>query len=222
MERAGLQGWWRPGTHVVVPHGTRPPPLEGLVVHQSRQLPLDDIVPGPPRSVTVARAAIDAAGWLPTARAASGLVLAVAQQRLAGAAEMLRVLERTWRVRHTAVLREVLSDAAGLDAISELDLDRMARSVGFRDITRQMAVETPAGPVRADLGLRLADGRVVLVEVDGPSHDDPRRRLADSERDAALIALGYVVLRIPAALVRTDPEAVRRQLTALWRSQRAL
>lgn len=222
LERAGLRGWTRPGIDVVVPHGTRPPALPGLVVHQSRQLDELDIVPGTPRSVTVARAAIDAAGRLRSSRAACGLLLAVAQQRLATAPEMLTVLERTWRVRHTAALRELLSDAEGLESQAERDVERIARSVGFRDIRRQARIETPSGPVRVDLALVLVDGRIVVVEVDGPSHDDPRQRLADTERDASLIALGYVVLRIPAYLVRTDPDAVRTRLTALWRSQCAL
>lgn len=218
LERDGLKGWTRSDVHVVVPHGTKPAPLPGLVVHQSRQLPDVDIVGGPPRSVTTARAAIDAAGWLPTPRSATGLVLAVAQQRLATAQEMLLVLDRVWRVRHTPFLREVLGNAEGLDSRAELDLWRLARSVGFRDMTRQARIETPEGSVPVDLALTLPDGRRLLVEVDGPSHDDPRQRVLDAQRDARLIALGYVVLRFPAVLIRTDPESVRARLLALWRS----
>ena len=222
LERHGLRGWLRDGVHVVVPHGTRPVPLPGLVVHQSRQLPALDIAPGPPRVVTASRAAIDAAGWVSSPRAAAGLVLAVAQQKLATPAEMLTVLERVWRVRHTVLLREVLSDAEGLDSGAERDLYRIARSVGFRDLTRQVWIELPDGPTRVDLELELRDGRRVVIEADGPHHDDPMQRLRDARRDAALVAMGYVVLRFPDALIRTDPEAVRAQLAALWRSQREL
>lgn len=222
LEDRGLRGWDQPDIHTVVPHGHLPGRLPGVVVHQARNLDAIDIDPRPgPRSVTPARAAIDAAGWLRSPRSASGLVLAVAQQGLATPAQMLDVLERIWRVRHTAVLRETLVEAvAGADSLAEVDVFRMMRSIGFRDVRRQVRIETPLGPGRADLGVRLRDGRLLLVEVDGPSHDDPRRRLADQARDEALRTLGYVVLRIPVALLRADAAAVRAQLRSLWMRER--
>ncbi|HET7900717.1 MAG TPA: type IV toxin-antitoxin system AbiEi family antitoxin domain-containing protein [Candidatus Nanopelagicales bacterium] len=221
LEREGLRGWLRPGIHVDVPHGALPSSLPGLVVHQTRRLDEIDIAPGEPRSVVPARAAIDAAGLLPTAKGATGLVLAVAQQRLASPQAMLDVLKRRWRVRHTAVLREVLAEAAeGSDSGSELDVYRIIRRIGFRDVRRQVRIETRRGPVVVDLGVALADGSMLLVEVDGPSHDDPLQRNADSQRDADLIALGYVVIRIPVALLRSDPRAVDDQFRAIWMGQR--
>lgn len=222
LELDGLQGWSRPGVHVVGAHGSRTPPLPGLTMHQTRHLDDVDIAAGRPRRVTPARAAIDAAGWLRSERAASGLVLAVAQQRLATPAQMLDVLGRIWRVCHTAVLRGVLESAAGLDSHAELDVDRIARRVGFRDVRRQVLVDTPLGPVRADLAIDLADGRTLLVEVDGPSHDDPTSRARDTERDAALLALGYQVLRIPVTMLRTDPERVESLFRSFWMRERGV
>jgi very-short-patch-repair endonuclease len=222
LEERRLQGWDQPLVHTVVLHGHLPGRLPGVVVHQTRNLDAVDIARGPgPRSVTPARAAIDAAGWLRSARSASGLVLAVAQQKIATPAEMLDVLERIWRVRHTATLRGTLVEAmAGADSLAEVDVLRMMRSIGFREVRRQVRIELPLRTARIDLGVRLADGRTLLVQVDGPSHDDPRQRLEDQECDEALRALGYVVVRIPVALLRADPAAVRAQLRSYWMPQR--
>lgn len=222
LEERRLQGWDQPLVHTVVRHGHRPGNLPGVVVHQTRNLDAVDIAPGPgPRSVTPARAAIDAAGWLRSARSASGLVLAVAQQRISTPAEMLDVLERIWRVRHTATLRGTLVEAmAGADSLAEVDVLRMMRSIGFRDVRRQVRIELPLRTARVDLGVRLAEGRTLLVQVDGPSHDDPRQRLEDQECDEALRALGYVVVRVPVALLRADAAAVRAQLRSFWMPQR--
>ncbi|MCA0331634.1 MAG: endonuclease domain-containing protein [Actinobacteria bacterium] len=221
LELAGLAGWDRPGVHLVTVHGRREPAPPGLVVHQSRRLDAVDVEEGPLRCVTVARAAIDAAGWLPSPRAACGLLLAVAQQRLATPGDMLDVLERIWRVRHTAVLRETLVEAiGGAESHSEIDVMAMMRSAGFRHIRRQVRIDTPEESMRVDLLAALPDGRLLVVEVDGPSHEDPAQRERDARRDAALIALGYVVLHIPTSLLRTDPHAVIRQLIAI-RQQRS-
>lgn len=218
LELRGLRGWDRSDVHVVVPHGFLQSRLPGVVVHQSRHLDAVDLVAGSsPPTVTAARAAIDAAGWLPSARSASGLVRAVVQQGVADPGDMLDVLDRIWRVRHTATIRDTLVEAlAGADSQAEVDVLRILRAVGFRDVRRQVRIETPIGHMRVDLAVRLRDGRTLAIEVDGPSHDDPRQRARDAERDAALIALGYVVLHIPVALLRADESAVRAQLWTIW------
>ncbi|MGE0818174.1 MAG: endonuclease domain-containing protein [Candidatus Nanopelagicales bacterium] len=220
LERFSLSGWFNPDLEVVVPHGSLPGRLSGVVVHQSRHLDEIDLRRTPaPRCVSPARAAIDAAGREASPRSAAALVLAVAQQRLATPAEMLDVLSRIWRVRHTAVIREALSSASdGADSLSENDVLRLMRAVGLRDIRRQVPITTPLGTFPVDFLVQLRDGRRLVVEVDGPSHDDPRQRLKDQERDAALLSLGYVVLRIPVALLRADPAAVREQLRTIWMS----
>jgi len=221
LELAGLRGWIRTPIHVATDHGRREPAPPGLVVHQSRHLDPVDIVEGPLRSVTVARAAIDAAGWLPTARSACGLVTAVAQQKLASPEEMLEVLARIYRVRHTAALREALSDAAaGAQSNAERDVHAMMRSAGLRDIRRQFPVMLSRGLIHVDLAATLPDGRVLVVEVDGPHHDDPEQRARDAERDAELLALGYTVLHIPRWLVQSDPDAVRARLLAIRQGAR--
>jgi very-short-patch-repair endonuclease len=217
LEELGLQNWWREQVHVQVRHGLAPPSLEGVVVHQARALdPRDDIRDRWPSCSTAARAAVDAASWERDSRHATGLVLAVVQQRLATATQILSVLDRAGPVRHKALLRAVLGEAAeGSDSRAEVDVLKILRDLGVTDIRRQVEVETPDGTRRVDLVVRLPDGRLLAIEVDGPHHDDPLQREADAAKDAALIAAGYQVLHIPVQLLRRSPSSVRSQLAAI-------
>jgi very-short-patch-repair endonuclease len=217
LEECGLRGWERDDVHVVVSHGRLPPRLPGLTLHQARSLDEHDLVTGRwPRCTTPARSAVDAASWERNPRTASGLVLAVVQQRLASAYEIAEVLERSGPVRHRALLLVVLADAAaGADSGAEALAARLVRSVGLGDPQRQLVIETPEGPRRVDLAVQLPDGRILVIEIDGPHHSDPRVREADAVKDAALVAEGYLVLRIPVSLLRRSPATVRAQLQAI-------
>jgi very-short-patch-repair endonuclease len=164
---------------------------------------------------SAATAAVDAASWERSASSATSLVIAVVQQRLATAAEILEELERRPKVRHVLALRAALGEAeAGAHSRAELDVAALVRRAGLGTPRRQVAIDTSLGRLQVDLLVSLPDGRRLVIEVDGPHHDDPRARASDQERDAALIALGYVVLRIPIALLRADPERVLAQLRA--------
>ena len=70
------------------------------------------------------------------------------------------------------------------------------RELRFR---RQHAI----GPFVADFYCPAAK---MVIEIDGAMHD--RRRDADGRRDAYMTSLGLRVVRIPAANVLADPEAV--------------
>lgn len=217
LESLGLRGWDRDAVHVVVPHGRLPPRLAGIVVHQTRHLTPVDLVRGSwPPCTTAARAAIDAASWERHERAASGLVIASVQQRLTTPDALFDVIDRLEKVRHRELLRAMTLEAArGADARSEVDVTRVLRSVGLPEPRRQCVIETPDGPRRVDLTVDLPDGRTLVVEIDGIHHADSRVREADAVKDAALVAAGYVVLRIPVSLLRRDPALVRAQLRAI-------
>jgi very-short-patch-repair endonuclease len=54
------------------------------------------------------------------------------------------------------------------------------------------------------------------VEVDGDYHRDARQQRADARRDKRLERAGYLVLRLPAALVLNNlPQAVQKVRAAL-------
>ena len=86
--------------------------------------------------------------------------------------------------------------------------DRRFRGIKFR---RQHVLH----PFIVDF---YASALKLVIEIDGPQHDDPRARWVDAQRDAELIALGYVVLRIPAYAVRTDAAAIVAQLVEIRRA----
>jgi very-short-patch-repair endonuclease len=241
LEQLGLRSWETDLLHVSVPRGCRVRPLPGVVAHTrvalgrsspaaepdpraasghaggagERRRTHDEAIDAWPPTDSAATAAVDAASWERSAASATSLVIAVVQQRLATAAEILEELDRRPRVRHVRALRAALGEAdAGAHSRAELDVAVLVRRAGLGAPRRQVAIETALGRLQVDLLVALPDGRRLVIEVDGPHHDDPRVRASDQERDAALIALGYVVLRIPIALLRADPERVLAQLRA--------
>ena len=215
LEELGLAGWPRDRAHVLVAHGRLPPPLEGVVLHQTRTMRAHDLLADRwPACTTAARAAVDAASWERHPRTASGLVLAVVQQRLASRSEILEVLERAGPVRHRALLQAVLVEE-GADSQAEVDVVQILRSIGLGDVRRQVEVDTPEGRCFVDIVVRLPDGRLLALEIDGPHHDDPAQREADAAKDAALVAAGYQVLHIPVRLLRSNRARVRAQLQAI-------
>lgn len=230
LAHLGLVGYAPPAVHVLVPRDRRPPRLPDVTAHVSDRLPdvtahASDRLPAaeagasPGLPVTSpARAAVDGAAWEAHPRAAAGLVLAVVQQRLATAAEVLDELAVAGRVRHRAVLRDALAEAAdGAESMAEVDVVPLLRLAGLPRPRRQVR----SGARRHDLEVDLPDGRVLVVEVDGPQHESPQARWADAERDAALAAEGKLLLRIPAYAVRHEPGRVLTQVRAIHDAARA-
>jgi very-short-patch-repair endonuclease len=241
LEQIGLRGWEVELLHVSVPRDCRVRPLPGVVAHtfvalgrssptagqdpltasghasraDARRRTRDEAIDAWPPTDSAATAAVDAASWERSAASATSLVIAVVQQRLATATEILDELDRRPKVRHARVLRTALGEAdAGAQSRAELDVAHLVRRAGLGTPRRQVAIETALGRLHVDLLVTLPGGRHLVVEVDGPHHDDPRVRASDQERDAALLVLGYAVLRIPVALLRADPERVLAQLRA--------
>jgi len=68
----------------------------------------------------------------------------------------------------------------------------------------------PIGPFVADFYCPAAK---LVIEIDGATHD--QRRDADGRRDAYMTSLGLRVIRVPAAEVLADPEAVADGITRL-------
>lgn len=217
LEIAGLSGWEAADAHVLVPHSARVPPLEGLVVHQSRGFGPDDVgwVRGFP-CTSGARAAVDAAAAQRNPRRAAGLVVAVIQQRITTPERLLRELEARPGTPHARALRAVLVHAAsGADSVREIDVSRLMRRAGLVSCRRQVPVRTPDGIRHCDLGADLSDGTLLLVDVDGLHHLDPRQRVVDQAKDAAALALGHRVLRIPVDALPADERHIVEQFRTI-------
>jgi very-short-patch-repair endonuclease len=84
--------------------------------------------------------------------------------------------------------------------------DRHCEGVKFRR-------QAPIGRFIVDF---LCFERRLIVEIDGPSHDEPEQQAKDREREAWLSGEGYQILRLPNALVIASTElAVARIRAAL-------
>jgi very-short-patch-repair endonuclease len=215
LSARGLTGWDRDDTHILTPRGRRPLRLPGVVVHQSDRVPLEppDLALGLPL-VPAARAALDAACSMPHPRIAAALVIATLQQHIVEPTALAVEIDAAGRVRNKlAIAAAVESYAAGAESHAEVDAAVLVRRAGLPEPRRQVVI---AGR-RRDLVVDLPDGRRLVIEVDGPQHDDPRARWVDAQRDAELIALGYVVLRVPAYAIRADGARIVAQLREIRR-----
>lgn len=206
LQLRGFTGWSGDDVEILVPHGSVVSPLRGVRIHHSRHFEdVDRTRVAGLACVTAARATIDAASRQRGRRSAAGLVLAAVQQRIVAPGEVLECLSRLTKVRFVDTIREAAEHAAdGADALTEVTVGRMLRRAGFTSIRRQHAMKTPDGERRYDLVVDLPDGSLLLIEVDGPAHDDPARRAADLAKDAAAVALGHQVLHLPVQVLVSD------------------
>lgn len=224
LEWAGLKGWSDGAVHVIVPRGSYVREWPGVTVHESRRY--DPAVDhergaGPPRT-PVPRAAIDAAAWTPSLRAACGLLAAVVQQRIASPARLARALDRVGRVRHCRAMRLALADiAGGAQALSEIDAVRTLRAAFPDAVVRQQVRLDASGQRRyLDLEVEFADGRRLAVEIDGGLHLAPQRWWDDQRRHNEVVISGRPVLRFPTVVVRHQPYEMVAQVRAWERSTR--
>jgi very-short-patch-repair endonuclease len=217
----------RDPVHVSVRAGRRALRRPGLVVHR-----VQDLVPhrlGPYPVTDLARALVDT--WGLAAGRDGGRRL----MDLARAAVITALRDR--RVRPDALAVEIdrrpaLPGRAGLRRLvdlvrsgshSELEIwgvQHVLTGPGMPRITRQYAVSLPFATVHLDAAipeLRIA------IELDGAAfHGSAEDRERDTRRDAALSALGWVVLRFTYRRLTTDPEGCRREILQVCAARRAL
>jgi hypothetical protein len=213
LELAGFRDFAREAAviHLMVPRGAKVTWCPTIVVHESRRVhPEDHVLRDGLRCTDLARSALDAAAWQPWPRFACALVAAVVQQRLCTVARLEEAMQRVGRIRHKAYLRLALRDVAGgAEALSELDLGRTCRRFGLQEPDRQSRRRTADGRLRyLDAEWLLADGRRVVLEVDGAHHLEVEHWQADIRRERALVVGGGMVLRATALELRLEPRVL--------------
>jgi hypothetical protein len=212
-EAYGLRGWERERIHLLGPPGAAAPVTVGLPVrlHRTRQWQ------STPRAGSVhllPNALVVAAGTVDTPRPACAILAAAVQQRLLPALAIARALETASRVRHRKFLIAAVADIEqGSQALSEIDFYVLCRRFGLPLPERQTVRREPSGKRRyLDATWRRADGRLVVVEVDGALHLAVRRWWDDQLRQNELSLADALVLRFPSVVVRTEPSRVADQL----------
>lgn len=217
LAATGIKGWSSDHVEVLVARGERPvlPDGAAVKVHESRRFSAADVRDLLPPRTSVERSAIDAAAWTKDRRAACGLLAAVVQQRRTTAPRLLAALKEAGQVRHATLLRSVLHDiAGGAQALSEVDLGRIARKAGLELVGRQVVRTDGHGRRRyVDAEVRSPEtGRSVLVEVDGALHLVAASYWEDMRRGNELVIAKAPVLRFPTVALHLEEDAVVDQL----------
>ena len=197
----GLRGWERDAAHVLAPAGTRL--RAGCPVPVRLHLHLHG-----PTTVVEKRGGVHAlpgalliaASTFTAPRPACGLLAAAVQQRLARPAALRAALDRSPRVRHRATMRAAVADIMqGAEALSEIDFARLCRHAGLPEPERQDVRPEPSGRRRyLDAVWRRADGRLVVVEVDGALHLIVTTWWNDQLRQNELVLADALLLPRPA------------------------
>jgi hypothetical protein len=213
LEILGLQGWRRDRVHVLAPNGAANPRSCGLRIrlHRTRQwhaVARTGVLQRAPGAALLAAADLTSPRW------ACGLLAATVQQRLASTDELAAALASASRLRYRALLSAAVSDiSGGSQALSEIDFYRLCRRHDIPLPERQTVRHERSGRRRyLDATWRRADGRLVVVEVDGALHLAVRQWWQDQARQNELSIDGALVLRFPSVMVRTDELQVVEQL----------
>jgi hypothetical protein len=204
--------------HVVVQRGARYHRFPEVRVHESRRFDPRFMVwqEGLP-CTSLARSALDAGAWQPYPRYACGVLAAVVQQRICGAAELSDALALVGRIRHKKHMRRAIVDiAGGAEALSEIDIAHLCRKYDITPPVRQRLRRDPSGRRRyLDCEWDLPGGRVVVLEVDGSHHLTVEHWEADMKRERAIVISGRQVLRVTANEARHDQRAIAADLRSL-------
>lgn len=216
----GVGGHADHAIHLLVAKGSRPRPVAGaeVAVHESRRFRTSDVlVVGGIGFTEVHRSVIDGCAWIRDAGAAARLLVAAVQQRRTWPDRLAEALEDAGRVRHAALVRRLLADlSGGAEALSEVEFLAFCRRHGLPRPTLQHRDGTGRGRRYLDARFRRADGRLVLVEIDGGVHLTLTSRWNDTRKDNWSAIAGRLVLRFPSVAVYTDDaEAVAQIRTAL-------
>lgn len=138
------------------------------------------------------------------------------QQELASVEEIGRCLDQFVKVSQKIAISGALDSAgAGSDSHSEALAAELVAEAGFPEPIRQLEIMTPLGLRRVDLAVPLGGGRLLVIEIDGPHHDEESVRVIDAVKEATLRLAGHEVVHIRAEDVLHRRAAVLTELRRL-------
>jgi hypothetical protein len=221
---AGLERWSRDHIEVLVPYEAPvPSALDGVLYRRSRR----DLRAMRDRTAEIPRCRIEPAVLMFAAserseRTAVGLLAAVVQQRLTSPELLEEWLDRLAPLRRSRLFRATLNDiAGGAQSLGEIDVRRMCQRHRILMPHRQVRRRDSAGRRRfTDCEWKLADGRWLVLEVDGAFHMEVEHWEDDLARQRGLAALDRVIVHCTTRELRDTPELVARDLLALGVPQR--
>ena len=216
LERRGLRNWHRDEISVLLPKSHNLQPLEGVRFVETRR-PTGLFATGRLPTWRAEPAALLHAGYTAGANTALGLLAAVVQQRLTTPGRLLEDMRQLHPLRRSKLFRVNLQDvAAGSHSLAELGVARMCRDLGLPLPDRQVRRADASGRDRyLDCVWHLADGTIVILEVDGGFHMEAEHWETDIRRERDLVTTGALVLRCTSREVRDVPERVAASLRAV-------
>lgn len=212
---AGLRWTVPPAIDVLTPKGDLVAPMDGYFFHQSRR-PYAYWVDQESRlpRLRLEHAALLAAERDRSIRRAIGLLAAVVQQELSSPERIGTAALQISKLRHKRHLTLALGDiAGGAQSFAEIDVGRICRMAGLPAPDRQVLRRDPSGRRRyLDCEWHLADGRTVVLEIDGSFHMRTEHWVRDMQRERSIVIDGRVVLRCASVEVRLEPWRIVRDL----------
>jgi very-short-patch-repair endonuclease len=213
--------------HVSIPAGRRAVRGRGLSVHRVQRLVSDRLGPYP--VTPLSRCLVDTWGL---ACRRSGSPRAIERARAAVIETLRDRRVRVAELRAESALHPALPGRAELERLidlvaqgcqSELEIwgvREVLSGPGLPRFVQQHPVALPFGQVHLDAAVPELK---VAVELDGAAfHGSPEARERDLRRDAALAALGWVVLRFSYRRLMREPEACRREIAQACAARAAL
>lgn len=217
---AGLKGWQDDEVWVSMVHRHDRTHRDGVRVRKViRRVDGEVVTSGVPRTRPEV-AALRAAHWAVSDRAAATLLAMVVQQRLT-TADRLVVAQRVVKGRtRRALLQQIVADIAdGAQSLNELDFMGACRARGLPEPTRQAVRQGPKGRIYLDVHFEEYG---LVVEIDGAGHLWGLSGVDDALRANQVVVEGERVLRINVIGWRLDPDAFMDQVCDALRSGWAL
>ena len=216
---ACLRGWHRDDVTVLVPRSAElGQPIDGVRFIETRR-PLRHY--SDPHTVLptcrLEPAILRFGAYQRSPRTAQGVIAAAVQQRLTTPDRLLSWVDRMQPLRWAKLFTTALDEiAGGAQSGAELDVRRMCRAAGLSLPRRQTRRRDAAGRLRfTDCEWVLADGRTLVLEVDGSFHMQADQWEDDLARQRALTALDRPIIRCSARELREEPESIARDLLYL-------
>ena len=198
--------------HLIGPRGGQKPPSTSWVLHTSTSHVAANAADRP-SAVNSSMAVVQAMQWAVSDRQAVFVATWAIQQRLTSLEVLQTLCEHrprnagASRARRVAALLE-----PGVHSIHEFDFAQQCKRRGLPEPLRQRLRKDSSGSARYTDCEFVIDNRSLIVEIDGLGHLDTEVRVDDQWRANELTMQGATVLRVPAIVLRTNPEPFFAQL----------
>jgi hypothetical protein len=178
----------------------------GVRLHRSRHAP-QRTGPGSPPRIRYEEAVLDVVARMRSVDDVVTELGRVTQTRRTTATRLLAALEGRERIRHRALLTDVLGDvtAGACSSLERAYLVDVERAHGLPAALRQSRERSVSGVVFRD-AVYVVGGQRLVVELDGRAfHDTAQQRNADFDRDLVVRLAGDETIRLSWSQVRGRP-----------------